>query len=197
MKNRSKRRLAVAALCATLAMGCAAPWALINEQLPRPFALPTLQIELNLPIGWMSSYYAPALGYAFFTVHGAELEEIWIRRFAKTAVVKGTSRNTAGNLTIQDMASVSIDSRRTDDGVGAFELLSNRPARIDEQDCFRLDYRYRNAIGLQKRTVEYGCPVGPWLYRFEFNAPVQHYFDRYLGDFEQVAKSIQFTVPGA
>ncbi len=188
-EQRVRRLAFLAVLCVLAGTGCAAPWAPIDERTPRPFTFPTLEVQLNLPIGWMSSYYAPALGYAFFTVHGAELEEIWVRRFAKTAVVKGTGRNTSGNLTIQDMANVSIDSRRIDEGVGAFELVSNRPAEIDGRDCFRLDYRYRNAIGLQKRTVEYGCPVGSWLYRLEFNAPVQHYFDRYLDDFATASKS--------
>ena len=181
-------------LVATLGTACAPAWTPITEQSQRPFTYPQLQVTFNLPIGWMTSYYAPALGYIFFTVHGAELEEIWVRRFPKSAIVKGTNRNTAGQLTVQDMAKISVDSRRTDEGVGAFQLVSNKPAKVDGKSCFRLDYRYRNAIGLQKRTVEYGCPVGSWLYRIEFNAPTQHYFDRYLSDFESMAKSMQFLV---
>ena len=96
------------------------------------------------------------------------------------------------------MANISIDSRRTDEGVGAFELVSNRPARIDEtRRASAWTTATATPSGLQKRTVEYGCPVGAWLYRLEFNAPVQHYFDRYLRDFEDMTRSVTFQVPGA
>ncbi|MEM7411418.1 MAG: hypothetical protein AAF430_14360 [Myxococcota bacterium] len=197
MANRARwARGAVLAFCSLL-VGCAPAWVLVDESSPRPFTYPTFEIQFDLPQGWMTSYYGPVVGHIFFTVHGGELEEIWVRRFPKTSVVKGTSRNLAGNLTVQDMANVSIDSRRTDEGVGAFALVSNRPATIGGQRCFRLDYRYRNEIGLEKRTVEYGCPVGAWLYRIEFNAPEQHFFERYLGDFEQMAESVVFTAAGA
>jgi hypothetical protein len=191
-------RLAIPALLSlvVLSTGCAPIWAPIDERTPRPFPMTPVEMTMNMPQGWMSSYYAPVGGYFFFTVHGAELEEIWIRRWPKTQIVKGTNRNVSANMTIQDMSKLSIDSRRLDDGVGAFEVLSNRPASVGDQDCYRLDYRYRNAIGLPKRSVEYGCSVGAWLYRFEFIAPTQYYFDRYLDDFEAMAKSIRFTVKG-
>lgn len=189
-------RVAMLALGMGLALGCAPIWAPIDEKVQRPFPMTVLEMTMNLPMGWMSSYYAPLGGYFFFTVHGAELEEIWIRRWPKTQIVKGTNRNVSAKMTIQDMAALSIDSRRLDDGVGAFEVVSNRPAKIDDQECYRLDYRHRNAIGLSKRVVEYGCSVGPWLYRFEFMAPTQHYFERYVQDFEEMAKSVRFLVNG-
>ena len=188
------RALAILALLGTTA--CAPIWSPINEKTPRPFDMAAVQVRMNMPTGWMSSYYAPALGYFFFTVHGAELEEFWVRRFPRDAVVKGTGRATKGNLTVQEIAEISIDSRRLDDGVGNFEVVSNRPATVGGQSCFRLEYRHRNAIGLQKRIVEYGCPVSTWLYRFEFMAPEEHYFARYVGDFEDAVSSIQFTIPG-
>jgi hypothetical protein len=168
----------------------------IDESTPRPFDMPTHEMRMNLPQGWMSSYYGPLAGHFFFTVHGAELEEVWIRRFPKTMVVKGTNRSIQDGMTVQDMAKLSIDSRRLDEGVGAFELVSNKPATIDGRECFRIDYRHRNSIGLLKRAVEYGCPVAGWLYRIEFMAPEQYYFERYLPDFEAMARSIRFTTRG-
>ena len=74
---------------------------------------------------------------------------------------------------------------------------SKGPSQTGGRDCYRLDYRYRNAIGLPKRTVEYGCPVGQWMYRFEFNAPEQHYFETHLPEFEAMVRTIEFRVPGA
>ena len=184
-------------LSLTLGTACASIWSPITQATPKEFSMPTVELAMNLPVGWMSSYYAPALGYFFFTVHGAELEEIWIRRWLKTAIVKGTNRSIGADMNLQEIANLSLDSRRLDDGAGAVQVISNKPASIGDRDCYRLDYRYRNGIGLPKRTVEYGCPAGSWLYRFEFNAPEQHYFDRYLPDFEKMAESIQFLTRGA
>lgn len=196
-KRRSQlaRSLAFAALLSTTA--CAPIWSPINEKTPRPFDMPTHQMSMNMPTGWMSSTYGPLAGHFFFTVHGAELEQVWIRRFPKSQEVKGTGRSISEDMTVQDIANLSLDSRRLDNGTGAFELVSNRPAKIDGRDCFRLDYRHRTDIGLELRVIEYGCPVGSWLYRFEFMAPRQHYFERYLADFETMASTIKFAVPGA
>ena len=197
MISRFRPHRLASILLFVLGTGCAPAFVPIEASTPRPFVMPTHEMKMNLPMNWMSEYYGPMAGYFFFTVHGKELEEIWIRRFPKTTIVKGTNRPIADHMTIQEIAAVSIDSRRLDDGVGAFEVVSNKPAQIGGQDCFRLEYRHRNAIGLQQRTVEYGCPVGAWMYRFEFMAPEQHYFERYLPDFEEITKSIEFTGAGA
>lgn len=193
---RAGMRATFVAVVACTVIGCAPPFVPIDASTPRPFPMTTHEMTMNLPLGWMSEYYGPGLGYFFFTVHGKELEEIWIRRFPRTAIVKGTNRAITDDMTIQDVAGVSIDSRRLDYGVGQFEIVSNRPATVGGQECFRLDYRHRNEIGLRKRTLEYGCPVGAWIYRFEFMAPEQHYFERFLPDFEAAVASIRFTVPG-
>lgn len=189
-------RLAVAiALVALLGTACAAPWTPVNDATPRPFDYAFQEILVPAPIGWMAETYSPVAGFIFYTVHGQELEAIWIRRFPKSQIVKGTNRNVDGERTVQEIAEISLDSRRLDKGTGAFEVVSNRPATVDGRDCFRLDYRHRNEIGLEKRTVEYGCPVGSWLYRFEFMAPEQVYFDRSLPDFEEMVRGVRFKIP--
>lgn len=192
--GRGQRAPALAILLVTTA--CAPIWSPIDDRTPRPFEMPTMQMRMNIPPGWMSSSYGPLAGHYFFTLHGGELEEFWVRRFPRSAIVKGTGRATDGRLTVQEISQISIDSRRLDDGVGRLEVLSNRPVTVGGQSCFRLDYRHRNPIGLEKRTVEYGCPVSTWLYRFEFIAPEEYYFDRYLADFERAVSSIEFTLPG-
>lgn len=189
-------RLCVIVLLVASTLGCAAIWSPINKT-QKPFELTTIQAAAHLPVGWGSSSYAPVVGVWLFTLHGVELNEIYLRRFPKSQVVKGTNRKVRDDMTIQEIADLSIDSRRTDDGVGAFEVVSNRPSQTGGRDCYRLDYRYRNAIGLPKRTVEYGCPVGQWMYRFEFNAPEQHYFETHLPEFEAMVRTIEFRVPGA
>ena len=192
-----RRALACAALVLlTLAPGCAPIWSRIEKQ-SEPFPMATIEAAAYLPVGWGSANYETLAGVWHFTRHGIELQEIYLRRWPKTSVVKGTNRSIRDTMTVQEIALLSIDSRKLDEGVGALEVISNKPTTIDGRDCYRLDYRYRNGIGLPKRTVEYGCPVGRWMYRFEYNAPAQHYFEANLADFEAMAASIEFRVPGA
>jgi hypothetical protein len=177
--------------------GCAPIWSPINAQTPVPYALATIEVKARLPVGWMSSTYAPLAGVWIFTRHGQELEEIQLRRWPKSQVVKGTNRSLRDDMTLKDIAELSLDSRRLDDGVGGLELLAEEPATVGDRDCYRIDYRYRDAIGLARRTIEYGCPVGGWIYRFEYNAPVQYYFEHHLEPFEAMVRTIEFTTAGA
>ncbi|MFK7894802.1 MAG: hypothetical protein AB8G23_03140 [Myxococcota bacterium] len=177
-------------------VGCAAIWSPIQKT-DTLFEMATIEAAAHLPVGWGSSSYSTLAGVWLFTRHGVELEEIYLRRFPKSQIVKGTNRRIRQDMTLQEIAELSIDSRRLDDGVGGFEVISNKPSRVGGRDCFRLDYRYRNAIGLPKRTLEYGCPLGDWMYRFEFNAPEQHYFEAHLSEFESMIKTLVFRASGA
>lgn len=188
-------------LAATLSMlfltGCVPPvWSPIHKT-AAPYEMGSIQVAAHLPVEWMSSTYEPLTGIWHFTRQGDELNQIYLRRWPKTTVVKGTHRSIRDDMTLQEIANLSLDSRRLDEGTGALEVLSNQPATVGGQNCYRLDYRYRNEIGLSKRTVEYGCPVAGWMYRFEFNAPAQHYFDAGLDDFETMVRSLEFRVPDA
>ncbi len=190
-------RPALLAVACAAAVGCAPAWSPINEATPKPYGLASIEVKAELPQGWMSATYPPLGGVWLFTRHGQELEEIMLRRWKKTDIVKDTNRSVRENMTLQDIADLSLDSRRLDDGVGALQVLENRPASVGGRECYRLDYRYRDEIGLARRTIEYGCPVGAWLYRFEFQAPVQYYFERHLDDFETLVGTIEFTTRGA
>jgi hypothetical protein len=176
---------------------CAGIWTRVDEKQPRPFQMPTLEIEANLPLEWYSATYMPLVGGFLFTKHGRTLEEIWLRRWAKGVTWAGTNRAISDGMTVQDISQLAIDTRRMDDNIGSIQVLSNVPARVDGRECYRLDVRYRDSIGLARRTAEYGCVVGNWIYRFEFMAPSQHYFESHLNAFEEIIESVRFKVKGA
>lgn len=185
-----------AVLMALVGTACAPIWTpAASSGAPTPMT--TIQLEAQLPAGWMVASYETLGGVWHLTRHGDELEHIYLRRWPRSQVVKGTNRALRSDITIREIAALSLDSRRLDENVGSLELLSNKPSRVAERECYRLEYLYRTANALPRRAVEYGCPVGTWLYRFEFNAAAQHYFDRHLEDFESMVGTIVFKVPGA
>jgi len=186
----------LAALVALLGTACAPIWTPAAAS-GKPPPLSTIQLEARLPPGWMVSTYEAMGGFWHLTRHGDELEHIYLRRWPRSQVVKDTNRSLRDGISIREIAALSLDSRRLDENVGSIEVLSNRPSQVAGRECYRIDYRYRTATALPRRTVEYGCPVGAWLYRFEFNAAAQHYFERHLEEFEGMVGSIVFKVPGA
>lgn len=151
-----------------------------------------LRLTVRVPQGWMVATFSEGL---FVTKHGVELDAIHVRRWPRTAQVKGTGRSIEDGMMAQEIAEISLDSRRLDDGVGGLEVLGNAPVAVGGRDCYRIDYGFRDANGLPRRTVEYGCAVSSWMYRFEFRAAEQHYFAAGLPDFEQLVASAEFWSP--
>ena len=45
---------------AIASLGCAPIWVPVEQKTPRPFSFPTLEVKIELPVGWMSSYYVTA-----------------------------------------------------------------------------------------------------------------------------------------
>jgi hypothetical protein len=152
---------------------------------------PWLQLELRIPEGWMVATFSEGL---FTTYHGLELESIHVRRWDRKVEVKGTGRNLEGDLLPFEIAEISLDSRRLDEGVGGLEVLSNAPYVVDGRECYEIDYRFRGETGLRIRTVEVGCAVDEWMYRFEYRAAEQHYFDARRAEFQALVESARFKL---
>jgi len=144
-----------------------------------------------VPDGWMVATFSEGL---FTTKHGLELDSIHVRRWPRKAEVKGTGRTIQDGMLPAEIAEISLDSRRLDEGVGGLAVIENVPATIDGRDCYRIDYTFRDEPGLPMRTVEYGCAVAQWMYRFEYRAAAQHYFDAGLADFESLVESAEFWI---
>lgn len=177
--------LATLLLAAAGQTGCA----LWTPAKPSPLKHVWLQTTLQIPDGWMVATFSEGL---FTTRHGLELESIHVRRWPRTTEVKGTGRSIEDGALPSEVAEISLDSRRLDDGVGGLEVVSNAPVRVDGRDCYRIDYRFREESGLRIRTVETGCVVEKWIYRFEYRAAAQHYFDAGLPAYEELVASVDF-----
>jgi hypothetical protein len=184
----SHHRLCAATLLFVISLspGCALWWPAKGQT-----KLAFLQMEANLPESWMIASFSQG---TFLTRHGLELQSIHIRRWKRTDTVKGTNRSIEDGMLPQEIAELSLDSRRLDDGVGGLRVNENSPVVIDGRDCYRIVYEFRNEPGLLIRTMEYGCAVGPWMYRLEYRAAAQHYYETYLPDFERLRQSARFAV---
>lgn len=174
-------------LSALLGAAACSPWVPVNGPTPQPF----LEIDVSYPNEWFAFIWSHG---TYITRQGKELQAIHIRRWPRTQIVKGTGRSIGDGMLPLQIAEVSLDSRRHDDGVAGLVVESNEPAQVGGRDCYRIQYRYRNEINLPMQTVEYGCAVGAWMYRFEYNAAEQYYFDANVADFEAMIRTVAFLV---
>jgi hypothetical protein len=56
----------------------------------------------------------------------------------------------------------------------------------------RLVYIFRTPGGLQLKRIHYGLLLDDVVYRLQYQAPVEYYFNRYLETFEQVRGGMRF-----
>ena len=185
------RRIAAVSLLAVVAHVAGTGCATWNASKAEPYTHIWLQLEMVVPVEWMAATFSEGL---FLTRHGIELDSMHVRRWPLSAEVKGTGRNLEGDLLPHEIAEISLDSRRLDDGVGGLEVLGNVPATVDGRDCYEIDYRFRGETGLRIRTVEVGCAVETWIYRFEYRAAEQHYFEAGRADFTALVESLRFRL---
>ena len=112
------------------------------------------------------------------------------------AELKHTKKTFAKDMLPQEVAEIELDNVRANPNVTNFELLENVPAEIDGRPGFKLVYTYRTRDGLPLKRAHYGLVLGEWVYRIQYQAPVQYYFDRDFDVFERVRASLRFSTKG-
>jgi hypothetical protein len=74
------------------------------------------------------------------------------------------------------------------------EISDNRPATIDGNDAFCMDYTLLTTEdGLKVQGTQCDFIYGEWVYRILYQAPAQHYFAAYKNDFDAFLKSFKVT----
>jgi hypothetical protein len=178
------KRLGIVALAAALA--ACSTWSPVAGTTK----LGEIRVEANLPPDWMQM---KATDEIVFTRDGVSLEYIKIRRRKPADAMPHTEGELTSGMLPHEVADLALDDIRLTEGVTNFELIENSPFRIDGRPCYRLLYSHRIDSGLKVKTVEFGCWTRRGLYRIEYRAAAQHYFDQYLDVFERFRQGIRFA----
>lgn len=95
------------------------------------------------------------------------------------------------DMTISDLA--EIDNLRANSEINKFELISDQPATLSDQDVFRIEYIYTNPVRLKVRGIRYGLICNNDVYRVYYEAAAQHYYEKYLPDFNQFVGTFKLS----
>jgi hypothetical protein len=184
-------RLATTALALSLAWlagGCVtAPW-VPAEPVYRNDAH---RYTVELPEGWVRFTQSRDRD-VLLTKDGPRLQHVFIERVPVDHPLSHTKKRLARGMIPQEAAEVILDNIGSNEGLTAFEVRENRPARLGGAPGFRAVVTYRTKDGLRMRSIVYGALVGDALYIVKYAAPQRYYFDRDVAAFEKVAQSFKF-----
>ena len=167
--------------CATLT-----PWTQLKGQEYKDGAR---SFRAVVPDGWMRFNH---VNFFVMTKDGTVLDKIIVERRKITTKLEFTKKKFTKDMTPQELAEVEIDNLKANGETGRFELLNNAPVAIDGQNGFQMEYVYAvTKGGLKIHGMHYGFLYKDWVYRVNFEAAAQHYFEKYKDDFVKFFKSFK------
>ena len=122
---------------------------------------------------------------------GMALNFISVKRFKFLGKLKNTGRKYEEGMPIEDIANVTIDNIKSNNGIFNFKVISNVPVIIGGLDAYRLEYSFETEQGLKKKGIVHGLVSEKFVYQLTFEAPRKHYYEKGLPDYESFVSSFK------
>lgn len=187
-----------------LSTGCAqqAYWTLTDDM---NGVVKSRSFQMTVPTGWARSTQADAferitidekletilLESMTVTRDGTGLHSIDItRRYPDTAFPSIKKKSKASMLPVE-IADLYVSELRKRTGLEQLKVLTNKPAKVNGKDAFRLVMQLKNDDGLRIRILSYGFVDKTGFYTLNYRAPYLHYYDRDYKKFEALVGSFK------
>lgn len=191
MMTRKWKILILAALTAA-AIGCATTpeWSTATDS--SVYVDPDGGYSVQMPTGWQWVKFnakAPLLA----TRDGPDLQAIRVYFRKHDDAFPNIEKESRSDMMPGDLAELFVADLREERGIGTIELVENAPADISGRSGFRVELSWRNEDGLRYQAIVYGCAIPRGLYVLAYNAPVLHYYEQHVAEFEESVST--FLVP--
>jgi hypothetical protein len=155
--------------------------------------------SVELPIGWVMDDFT---GGVAVTRDGFKIQHIVAKRtefrYAFQEVLAAAGEDAAGKdrrlgpeMGPEELAELKIaDVKRNFENA---EVLDNEPALIGGEPAYRLTFEFKDQRGLRLRLHTYGQVRPTGLVELSYMAPVLHYVDRDLPEFERMAETFRYV----
>ncbi len=171
-----------------LALGACTPWTAVD---PNSRSVSVKEdYTLEAPLGWVRKNYD--MYDVFFSRDGPLLNFIAGYREKHDRELARTKRMTSPDLLPQEVAELVVAEQKASGSRGAFEVVSNRPARIGGRPAVRVHTRWKTERGLPIERLTYALVDQKGRLAFIYEAPGLVYFPKGLADFEAMIKSVVF-----
>ena len=188
MRHR-KAGIALLAVLAIGATGCATPqWSTATAG--STYTDPDGGYPVNVPEGWQWVKYntkTPLLA----TRDGPDLQAMRVYFRRHKDAFPNIEKESGPDMMPGDLAELFVADLREERGIGTIDLVENAPADVSGLSGFRVELVWRNEGGLRYQAIVYGCATPRGLYVLAYNAPVLHYYERHVTDFEQSVQTFR------
>ena len=167
-----------------LSITACAPWIPAGG----PYDAPACHFSVVLPEKWMKF---KTDDYLLVSKDGPFLQYVLIQERRVEQPFGHTSKTLHTGMLAQEVAQVIIDEISGDRGISDFQVMENRPVRINGLDGFKLLFTHKNRDGLVFRTQYYGFLAGARFYAIRYNAAQRYYFDKDIQTFESILSSFE------
>ena len=165
-------------------MTACAPWV----PAPGPCDPPSNHFSVVLPEKWMKF---KTDDYLLVSKDGPFLQYVLIQERQVEQPFGHTNKRLHRGMLAQEAAQVIIDEISSDRGISDFQVVENRPARLNGLDGFELLFTHKNRDGLVLRTRYYGFLSGTRFYAIRYSAAQRYYFDKDIQAFESILSSFE------
>jgi len=169
-----------------LSVTACAPWV----PAAGPWGPPACHFSVILPEKWMKFKTDE---YLLVSKDGPFLQYVLIQERHIEQPFGHTSKRLHKGMLAQEAAQVIVDEISSDRGISHFQIVENRPARINGLDGFNLLFTHKNRDGLLFRTRYYGFLSGDQFYAIRYSAAHRYYFDKDIQTFESILSSFEVT----
>ncbi len=171
-----------------LAVAACTPWSAVDPN-NRSITVKD-DYALQAPLGWVRKNYD--IYDIFFSRDGPLLNFIAGYREKHDRELKHTKRKTSPDLLPQEVAELVIAEQKAGGKLGAFAVLSNRPAIVGGKPAVRVHTRWKTERGLPIERVTYALVDQKGRLALIYEAPGLVYFPKGLADFESMMKTLTF-----
>ena len=184
--NYKSNRFVMPVLILLLLASCVPAWQVVT-----PEVVKVGNSTLRLPQTWLylnqngDSILASTDGPFIQTIH-AGLES-YDRAFITTE--QFVSENTL-LLEVMDYYIAEIQEFNSE---VQYDVVSREAIRLSDTDAFKVTLEYKTQLGLRVRQQFVGLNHADGMYLLSYSAPVIHYFDKNLSDFNYVVSSFQLN----
>lgn len=132
-----------------------------------------------------------ARGFLTYTKDGPDLQYIIVGMKKHKDAFKAIEKESSADDLPQSLAEDFVADLKASLQLDTVEILENAPATVGGAPGFKLEYEYKTESGLRYRERVYGVANKNGLYSVEFRAPVLHYYDRDIADFERIKNTFR------
>jgi hypothetical protein len=152
----------------------------------------SVNYSIALPNQW---FEVSASRHFMMTKDGVFSQYILIQQRHVEEPFKHTKRTFDRQMLPQEAAQVVLDEIASDRSVLNFQVIENKPARLNRYDGFRVIFTYKTSKGSEYKTIYYGFLKGDWFYSVRYNVSNRYDTREGIVDFETVLNS--FRIKGA